>query len=102
MTSFDPAAVAAWVRATTAAQGLPEKVTDTTVLADVAVMLATGTGRSGCMARQRHARPGPRPAASSTPVRHQPARIELAPTSLGSRQHPRAGEHCPDHSDLPR
>ncbi len=38
----DHAAVIAWVRATTAAQGLPEKVLDPTILRAVAVLLRPG------------------------------------------------------------
>ncbi|ADG73528.1 hypothetical protein Cfla_0616 [Cellulomonas flavigena DSM 20109] len=89
--SIDPATIAAWVRATTAAQGLPEKVTDTTVLADVAVMLATGNGW-----RRAHGAPAPStpplvPAASRPPVRDDAPGIEPTPATLRRRQYRRAG-----------
>ncbi|GIG40493.1 hypothetical protein Cph01nite_22550 [Cellulomonas phragmiteti] len=82
MTALDPIAVAAWVRATTAAQGLPEKVTDMTVLADVAVMLATGHGAErahGAPAPRTH-RPAPRGLrhASPGPVVPDRTRADLA------------------------
>lgn len=87
----DPAVVAQWVRATTAQQGLPEKVTAPTVLADVAVMLATGNGRRRAHGAPAPSTPPPAPAASGPPVRDHSPGVEPAPASLGRRRDRRAG-----------
>lgn len=42
----DPEVVAAWVRSSCQAQGLPEKVTDIVALREIGVLLGVGAGRS--------------------------------------------------------
>jgi hypothetical protein len=50
----DLESIAAWVRATCQAQGIPEKVTDLAALREVGVLLDAGMGRS-----RAHGAPAP-------------------------------------------
>ena len=45
MSGIDPAALAAWIRATCEAQGVPEKVTDPAALRRIGDLLGTVAGR---------------------------------------------------------
>ncbi len=45
MSGVDPAVLAAWVRASCEAQGVPEKVTDPAVLHRVSTLLGAGAQR---------------------------------------------------------
>lgn len=42
----DPKTVAAWVRSSCEAQGIPEKVTDVAALREIGVLLGVGAGQS--------------------------------------------------------
>lgn len=45
VSGVDPAVLAAWVRASCEAQGVPEKVTDPVALRRIGDLLGTGAGR---------------------------------------------------------
>ena len=86
----DSERLVAWVRATTAAQGLPERVSEPVAVAAVGVLL-----RSGTPGRGAHGAAAPSTTAggwsSHAPVWDDPLNVEAGPSGHGRGQDRRAG-----------
>lgn len=88
-------AVEAWVRSTCAAQDIPERISDPAVLGEVATLLLPGRrGNNAAIARTRRA------GALSTPVGHEPVRVESVATGPDSRKDRHVVKHGLDDSHL--
>lgn len=100
MGRVDPSVVAAWVRATCAAQGMPEKITDPVALRDIGVLLGARAERS-----RAHGAPAPstRPTAppSLPPVGHDPLVVQPVPPGVGGGQDRDGVQDGFDDGDLP-
>lgn len=94
--SVDREAIAAWVAASCAAQGVPVRITDPGVVAKVTVLLRGGLSRGGPRQGAQRGRP-PR---SEPPGRDDPVGVELAAAGLAGHDR-REVEHGGDDRSLP-